>query len=56
MKGSENKAVFSKLQLVKSALFKKNTDLLQAVLKPDKDYSLEQVKEVIQNFMKGKVV
>ncbi len=56
MKKAENTAVFSKTQLVKSALFKKHTDLLQAVLKPDKEYSLEQVKNVIEKFMKGKVV
>lgn len=49
-------AVFSKLQLVKSKRFKKNADLLQAALKSDKDYTLEQVKEVIEKFMKGRVI
>ncbi|MGN0680290.1 MAG: hypothetical protein ACI4JS_11545 [Oscillospiraceae bacterium] len=48
--------VFSKTQLVKSLKFKKHTDLLQAALKSDKDYSLQQVKEVIDKFMKGRVV
>ncbi len=56
MKDSENKAVFSKTQLVKSALFKKHADLLNTALESDKNYSVEQVKEVIEKFMKGKVV
>ncbi len=56
MQKAEKAAVFSKLQLVKSALFKKHTDLLQAALMPNKDYSLEQVKKIIEEFMKGKVV
>ncbi len=56
MQKAENAAVFSKTQLVKSALFKKHADLLQAALKPDKEYSVEQVKEIIEKFLKGKVV
>lgn len=56
MKDSKNKAVFSKMQLVKSALFKKHTDLLNTALESDKNYSLEQVKEIIEKFMKGRVI
>lgn len=56
MQKVKSTAVFSKLQLVKSALFKKHTDLLNTALENDKDYSLEQVREIIEKFMKGRVV
>ncbi len=56
MKDSKNKAVFSKMQLVKSALFKKHTDLLNTALESGKNYSVEQVKEIIEKFMKGRVI
>ncbi len=56
MRNAKSEAVFSKTQLVKSALFKKHADLLNTALESDKNYSVEQVKEVIEKFMKGKVV
>ncbi len=56
MQKAKNAAVFSKMQLVKSALFKKHTDLLNTALESGKNYSLEQVKEIIEKFMKGRVI
>ncbi len=56
MKKAENAAVFSKTQLVKSLRFGKHADLLNTALENGKNYSVEQVKEIIEKFMKGKVV
>lgn len=47
---------FSKAQLTGSAVFKKNADLLNAVLKADERYTVEQVREIVEKYMKGKVV
>lgn len=46
---------FSKKQIVNSARFKDNIDLVNTVLEDDKEYSLEEVKELIDKYMKGKV-
>lgn len=50
---SEDK--FSKEQIVKSKKFQNNVDLLNAVLKENKKYTLKEVNEIIKNFKKGKV-
>ncbi len=56
MQKAKNAAVFSKSQLVKSLRFKKHADLLNTALENGKNYSLEQVREIIEKFLKGKVV
>ncbi len=53
IKNTEDK--FSKEQIVKSKRFRNNVDLLNAVLKESKQYTLKEVEEIIKNFMKGKV-
>ena len=50
---NENK--FTKGQIVNSKKFAKNADLLRATLKENKKYTLKEVYEIIENFMKGKV-
>lgn len=53
IKNTEDK--FSKEQIVKSKRFRNNMDLLNAILKENKQYTLKEVEEIIKNFMKGKV-
>lgn len=48
--------VFSKTRLVKSLKFRKHRDLLQAALESGGNYTIRQVKEIIEKFMKGRVV
>lgn len=47
--------VFSKEQLISSKKFMNNKDVLSALLEDDKKYSISEVNEIIENFMKGKV-
>lgn len=53
IKNTEDK--FSKEQIVKSKRFRNNIDLLNAILKENRQYTLKEVEEIIKNFMKGKV-
>lgn len=46
---------YSKEQIVKSKRFANHVDLLNATLKDNKKYTLNQVEETITNYMKGKV-
>jgi hypothetical protein len=46
---------FTKQQIVNSKKFKDNVDLLNALLKDDKLYTLEEVNKTIEDFRKGKV-
>ena len=46
---------FTKQQIVNSKRFKDNVDLLNALLKDDKLYTLEEVNKTIEDFRKGKV-
>lgn len=50
---NENK--FSKEQILKSEKYKDKRDLINALLKEDKRYSLSDVDKLIDDFMKGKV-
>ena len=50
---SENK--YTKNQIVSSKKFSRNVDLLRAILKENKKYTLNEVYDIIENFMKGKV-
>ena len=52
-KTMENK--FTKEQLVNSEKYRQYKDLLQAILKENKQYTLKQIDEEIKKFMKGKV-
>ncbi len=52
---SETEIKYSKEQIVNSNTYKENVDLLNAILKNNKQYSLQEVNEIINNFMKGKV-
>lgn len=46
---------FSKEQILSCDKYKNKQDLLSALLEKDKEYSLEDVDKVIQNFQKGVV-
>lgn len=46
---------FTRQQIVNSKKFKDNVDLLNALLKDDKLYTLEEVNKTIEDFRKGKV-
>ncbi len=46
---------YTKEQIVKSKRFANNVDLLNATLKDTKKYTLKEVNEIIENYMKGKV-
>ena len=57
-KAIENKIMenkFTKEQLVNSQKYRQYKDLLQAILKKDKLYTLKQIDDEIKKFMKGKV-
>ena len=51
----EEKAVFSKEQLLNSKRYANSRDCLKAKLKDDKFYSFEQVDAMINGFLKRKV-
>ena len=46
---------FPKEKIVASKRYKDKVDLVNALLSDDKEYSLEEVDYIINNFMKGKV-
>lgn len=46
---------FSKEQLINSNLFRDRVDILTALLKPDKLYTINTVDKKINEFLKGKV-
>ena len=46
---------YSKEQIVNSNKYKANVDLLNAILKNNRQYTLQEVNEIINNFKKGKV-
>jgi hypothetical protein len=46
---------FTKEQLVQSKRYMDRIDLLNVLLQTDKSYSLEEVDDLMNNFMKGKV-
>lgn len=46
---------FTKEQLVKSKMFSDRIDLLNALLKDNRKYSIKEVNEIINKFLKGKV-
>lgn len=46
---------FSKEQLLASKHFQDRKDIVDAILSPDKKYTIKEVNELIENYMKGKV-
>ncbi|MFO1444081.1 hypothetical protein KDN24_12885 [Bacillus sp. Bva_UNVM-123] len=46
---------FSKQQILSSENYRNQRDLLNALLKEDKDYSLKEVSQLVADFMKRKV-
>lgn len=49
------KGEFSKEQLLSSKRFQDRRDIVNALLSPDKQYTVEAVEQKIENYMKGKV-
>lgn len=47
--------LFSKEQLLAAERFQGRKDLLNALLSPDKQYTVETVEQEISKYMKGKV-
>lgn len=56
---NENQAVienkFSKEQLLASKKFQGKRDIVNALLSPDDNYTVETVEQMIENYMKGQV-
>lgn len=46
---------FTKQQILSAKKYRHRQDILNVLLKDDKEYSLEQVDELLDKFMKGKV-
>lgn len=46
---------FSKEQILASAKFANRRDLVDALLEKDKKYTMKQVDELVNSYMKGKV-
>lgn len=46
---------FTKEQIVSSEKYKKNKDILTAILKQDETYTKEEVENTIQEFLKRRV-
>lgn len=51
----ENATRFSKNQIISSEKFKNRRDILNVLLEDDKTYTNEEILEVLENKMKGKV-
>lgn len=52
---SVKEAVFSKEQILKSVNYRERRDLLSVLLKDDQQYSLAEVDQTIEKFMKKRV-
>ena len=46
---------FSKEQLLAADRFQGRRDIVNALLSPDKDYTVEAVEQMIEKYMKGQV-
>ena len=51
----EKPATFTKQQLLKSKKYAEKKDLLSALLVDDRSYSMAEVEEILNKFLKGKV-
>ena len=52
---TEIENLFSKEQLLSADRFQSRRDIVNALLSPDKQYTVEAVEEMIEKYMKGKV-
>lgn len=52
---AELENLFSKEQLLSADRFQGRRDIVNALLSPDKQYTVETVEEMIEKYMKGKV-
>ena len=48
-------SLFSKEQLLAAARFQDRKDIVNTLLSPDKQYTVEAVKQMIEKYMKGQV-
>lgn len=46
---------YTKKQIVNSKTFSANRDLLNALLKEDRNYTKSEINQIIENYKKGKV-
>lgn len=53
---NEIEILFSKDQILKSNMFKDKRDILNVILKDDKKYKLNDVKDKIKEFLKKEVI
>jgi len=51
----EQRIAFTKGQIASSRMYQHNRDVVNVVLKDDQTYTLVEVDELIENFMKEKV-
>lgn len=52
----DSPVTFTKQQLVASKKFAEKKDLLNALLVDDRSYSMAEIEEILDGFLKGKVV
>lgn len=52
---NEEKTMYSKEQILKSNKFKNRVDILNVLLQDDKEYSLSDVEDTLNKFMKRRV-
>lgn len=55
VKVEQTEPMFSKAQILASAKYRVRRDVVDALLDDSKKYTMKQVDEIIDNFMKGKV-
>jgi len=48
-------SLFSKERLLAAKRFQDKKDIVNAILSPDKEYTVEAVEQMIENYMKGQV-
>lgn len=53
---AEIPATFTRQQLLKSKKYAEKKDLINALLVDDRSYSMAEVEEILNGFLKGKVV
>lgn len=53
---TEETATFSKQQLLTSKKYAEKKDLINALLVDDRSYSMAEAEEILNGFLKGKVI
>jgi len=54
-KRQEAAALFSKEQLLASKRFEGRRDIINALLSPNRQYTVSDAEQAVENYMKGKV-